>query len=86
MWICPRSLWVLGDVAADLRTYGPAMSKDNNSRAFRSSVDHPSPYHDLRRRNERRMQVARMLEARRMRQIERAMQAARASALRGPRK
>jgi hypothetical protein len=43
----------------------------------RQTEDRRTIFSDLRRRNERRMDVARMLEARRRRQIERVMQAAR---------
>jgi hypothetical protein len=52
----------------------------------------PSPghrhdvYSDLRRHNERRMDVARLLESRRIRQIERVMQTARDSRARERRK
>lgn len=41
------------------------------------SEDRRTIFSDLRRRNERRMDVARILEARRRRQIERVMQTAR---------
>jgi hypothetical protein len=49
------------------------------------SEDRRTVFSDLRRRNERRMDVARMLEARRRRQIERVMQTARSARGRGRR-
>ena len=52
------------------------MSTHSNDPAFRRD-DGRNIYQDLRRRNERRMNVARILEARRVRQIERVVQAAR---------
>jgi hypothetical protein len=48
------------------------------------SGDTRNIYRDLRQRNERRLNVARILEARRLRQVERVLQAARERRFRRP--
>jgi hypothetical protein len=54
------------------------MSGKSNDRELRPADRH-NIYSDLRERNARRMETARILEARRVRQIERVIQAARNS-------
>jgi hypothetical protein len=54
------------------------MSEKSNDRELRPEDRH-NVYSDLRERNARRMEVARILEARRLRQIERVIQASRNS-------
>jgi hypothetical protein len=60
------------------------MNADSNDPEPGSSGHRRDVYDDLRRHNERRMDLARVLEARRIRQIERVMQTARDSRFREP--
>jgi hypothetical protein len=58
------------------------MNAQSNDPEPGSSGPRRDAYSDLRRHNERRMDLARVLEARRIRQIERVMQTARDSRFR----
>jgi hypothetical protein len=61
------------------------MSAESNHPKSGTTSDRPSVYSDLRRRNERRLEAALILEDRRRRQIERLLEAPGDSRLRKPR-
>lgn len=61
------------------------MTGSSNDQSSGSPRDRRNVYRDLRVRNERRMAVARILDARRMRQIERVIQTSRHPRFGGPR-
>jgi hypothetical protein len=62
-----------------------AMSAEHNDTSGGSPRARPNVYRDLRVRNERRMAVARILEARRVQQVERVIRTSRQPRFGGPR-
>jgi hypothetical protein len=61
------------------------MEAESHEQQPRPAEDRRAVYRDLRRRNERRLEAAQVLEDRRRRQIERTIQMVRESRPRGPR-